>query len=93
MKLEDGSKIIRQFEYHLTEQKLYHQLTIGEHHYTIAAQWIAQFNTPLRSLDGLRLALSSTARLELITGVPIRHGRGRSERGLVKGMGEVVRFW
>jgi len=26
-------------------------------------------------------------------GVPIRHGRGRSERGLVKGMGEVVRFW
>jgi len=25
--------------------------------------------------------------------VPIRHGRGRSKRGLVKEMGEVAQFW
>ncbi len=64
---EDGNKIIRQFEYHLIEQKLYRQLDIDEHHYTMAANWVAQFNTPLRSLDGLHLAVSSAAQLNLLT--------------------------
>ena len=64
---EDGNKIIRQFEYHLIEQKLYRQLNIDEHHYTMAANWVAQFNTPLRSLDGLHLAVSSAAQLNLLT--------------------------
>lgn len=64
---EDGNRIIRQFEFHLTEQKLYRQLNIDEHHYTIAANWVAQFNTPLRALDGLHLAVSSTAQLNLLT--------------------------
>ena len=64
---EDGNRIIRQFEYHLTEQKLYRQLDIDEHHYTMAANWVAQFNTPLRSLDGLHLAVSSAAQLNLLT--------------------------
>ena len=64
---EDGNKIIRQFEYHLIEQKLYRQLALDEHHYTMAANWIAQFNTPLRSLDGLHLAVSSAAQLNLLT--------------------------
>jgi len=64
---EDGNKIIRQFEFHLTEQKLYQQLNIDEHHYTIAANWVAQFNTPLRALDGLHLAVSSAAQLNLLT--------------------------
>ena len=64
---EDGNKIIRQFEYHLVEQKLYRQLDIDEHHYSMAANWIAQFNTPLRSLDGLHLAVSFTAHLNLLT--------------------------
>jgi len=64
---KDGNRIIRQFEYHLTEQKLYRQLDIDEHHYTVAANWIAQFNTPLRSLDGLHLAVCSSAQLNLLT--------------------------
>ena len=64
---EDGNRIIRQFEYHLFEQKLYRQLAIDEHHYTMAANWIAQFNTPLRTLDGLHLAVSCTAQLNLLT--------------------------
>ena len=63
----DGNRIIRQFEYHLTEQKLYRQLDIDEHHYTMAANWIAQFNTPLRSLDSLHMSVSSTAQLNLLT--------------------------
>ena len=64
---EDGNKIIRRFEYHLFEQKLYRQLDIDEHHYTMAANWIAQFNTSLRTLDGLHLAVSFTAHLNLLT--------------------------
>ena len=63
----DGNKIIRQFELHLLEQKLYRQLDIEEHHYTMAANWIAQFNTSLRTLDGLHLAVSYTAHLNLLT--------------------------
>ena len=63
----DGNRIIRQFEYHLVEQKLYRQLDIDEHHYTMAANWVAQFNTPLRSLGGLHLAVSSAAQLNLLT--------------------------
>ncbi len=64
---EDGNRIIRQFEHHLIEQKLYKQLNIDEHHYTMAANWIAQFNTPLRSLDGLHMAVSAAAQLNLLT--------------------------
>ena len=63
----DGNRIIRQFEYHLTEQKLYRQLEIDEHHYSMAANWVAQFNTPLRSLDGLHMAVCSAAQLNLLT--------------------------
>jgi predicted nucleic acid-binding protein len=64
---EDGNRIIRQFEFHLLEQKLYRQLDINEHHYSMAANWIVQFNTSLRTLDGLHLALSCTAHLALLT--------------------------
>ena len=64
---EDGNKIIREFEYHLIDQKLYRQLAIDEHHYTMAANWIAQFNSSLRTFDGLHLAVSCTAHLNLLT--------------------------
>ena len=64
---EDGNKIIQQFEYHVVEQKLYRQYCVEDHHYVIAANWIAQFNTPLRSLDGLHLAISSSYQLTLLT--------------------------
>lgn len=64
---EDGNKIIQQFEYHLVERKLYRQCNVEEHHYVTAANWIAQFNTPLRSLDGLHLAISSSTQLTLLT--------------------------
>jgi predicted nucleic acid-binding protein len=64
---EDGNRIIRQFEFHLLEQTLYRQLDINEHHYSMAANWIVQFNSSLRTLDGLHLALSCTAHLALLT--------------------------
>ncbi len=67
LSLEDGNRIIRLFENHLVEQKMYRLLDIDQHHYTMAANWIAQFNTPLRSLDGLHMAVSSTAQLNLLT--------------------------
>ena len=64
---ELGNKIIRQFEYHLTEQKLYRQVHIDGHHYIMAANWVAQFNTSLRSLDGLHMAVSAAEQLNLLT--------------------------
>ena len=67
MALEDGQRIIRQFEQHLFKEKLYHLLEIEEHHYTMAAGWIAQSNTALRTLDGLHLAANYTAHLTLLT--------------------------
>ncbi|MCW5206837.1 type II toxin-antitoxin system VapC family toxin [Desulfobulbus sp. F5] len=67
MAREDGQKIIRQFEQHLFKEKLYRLLEIEEHHWTMAAGWISQFNTPLRTLDGLHLAASCTAHLTLLT--------------------------
>lgn len=67
MAREEGQKIIRQFEQHLFKERLYQILEIEEHHYTMAAGWIAQFSTPLRTLDGLHLAASCTAHLTLLT--------------------------
>lgn len=67
MAREDGQRIIRQFEQHLFQEKLYRLLEIEEHHYTMAAGWIAQCSTPLRTLDGLHLAASCTAHLTLLT--------------------------
>ena len=64
---ENGNKIIRQFELHANEQKLYQILDIDQHHYTMAANWIAQLNSPLRTLDGLHLAVSFSADLTLVT--------------------------
>jgi len=67
MSREHGLKIIRQFEQHLFHEKLYRLIAIEEHHYTMAAGWIAQFSTPLRTLDGLHLAAACTAHLTLLT--------------------------
>ena len=67
MAREEGQKIIRQFEQHLFKERLYQILEIEKHHYTMAAGWIAQFSTPLRTLDGLHLAASCTAHLTLLT--------------------------
>jgi predicted nucleic acid-binding protein len=67
MAQEDGNKIIRQFELHANEQKLYKILDIDHHHYMMAANWISHFNTSLRTLDSLHLAVSFSANLTLIT--------------------------
>ncbi len=64
---ENGNKIIRQFELHANEQKLYRILDIDQHHYTMAAHWISQLNSPLRTLDGLHLAVSFSNNLTLVT--------------------------
>lgn len=67
MAREDGQRIIRQFEQHLFKENLYRLLEIEQHHYTMAAGWIAQCGTALRTLDGLHLAASCTAHLTLLT--------------------------
>jgi uncharacterized protein len=36
-------------------------------HYTLARNWIAQFETPLRTLDALHLAIAFTHQIPLVT--------------------------
>jgi uncharacterized protein len=45
----------------------YTQLRIESTHYTMARDWINQFNTPLRTLDALHLAIASVHQIPMIT--------------------------
>ena len=45
----------------------YTRVSIELNHYRLARDWIGQFNTSLRSLDALHLAVTSSEGLTLIT--------------------------
>ena len=62
----DGNKIINRFHAHI-EQGLLLWIPIEFQHYQIAKGWIAQFTTPLRTLDALHLAVASRQGLTLLT--------------------------
>ena len=63
---EDGFKIISYFQLHLKD-RIYQNFPIGQSEYELAQNWIGNFNTALRSLDALHLAVSFTNKLELVT--------------------------
>ena len=62
----DGNKIINRFHTQI-EQGLLLWIPIEFQHYQIAKGWIAQFTTPLRTLDALHLAVASRQGLTLLT--------------------------
>jgi uncharacterized protein len=62
----DGNKIVSQFHAHI-EQHLFKWVAIELLHYQTAKGWIAQFATPLRTLDALHLAVASSHNLTLVT--------------------------
>ncbi len=61
-----GHKILNLFQPHVT-QGFYRVLTVEGHHFEQAREWIARFDTPLRTLDALHLVLTALENARLIT--------------------------
>jgi uncharacterized protein len=62
----DGNRILSKFQAHLTSN-LYRVIPIEMQHWRIARGWLSLFNTPLRTLDALHLAVASAEGLILYT--------------------------
>jgi predicted nucleic acid-binding protein len=41
------------------EGQYYHRMPLGVNHYSLAREWISQFNLPLKTLDALHLAVAA----------------------------------
>ena len=63
---EDGRKIIAMFQSHVS-QELFKKITVEQEHFQIARAWIAQFTTPLRTLDALHLAIATAQKALFFT--------------------------
>lgn len=63
---ETANKILNRFQAHI-DRNLFHWLPLEDHHYQKAFNWIAQFNTPLRTLDALHLAVAAASATHLLT--------------------------
>lgn len=63
---QDGRDILSIFHTHI-EQKNYVHLPIQPSHFSIATDWISLFNTSLRTLDALHLAIASKNNIPILT--------------------------
>ncbi len=63
---EDGKAVLSIFRTHIDE-KSYAYLPIQPKHFSTAMNWIADFNTPLRTLDALHLAIAAQNKAPLLT--------------------------
>ncbi len=61
-----ANQILARFQSHL-ESGFFDRLAVADVHYQNAKSWISQFVTPLRILDALHLAITSTNNLTLLT--------------------------
>ncbi|VGO12965.1 hypothetical protein PDESU_01519 [Pontiella desulfatans] len=66
MTRQDGNLILSQFNLHL-EQRLYRMLPVETRHYHVAREWIGRFDTALRTLDALHLAIAYSENLTLLS--------------------------
>ena len=62
----DGNRILSKFQSHLTTD-LFRVIPIEMQHWRIARGWLSLFNTSLRTLDALHLAVASNEQLILYT--------------------------
>jgi predicted nucleic acid-binding protein len=62
----DGNRILSQFISHL-DSNLFSITPVETHHWRLARGWLGLFNTPLRTLDALHLAIASVENFELVT--------------------------
>ncbi|MBN1759727.1 MAG: type II toxin-antitoxin system VapC family toxin [Chitinispirillaceae bacterium] len=63
---ENAEMIWEQFTFH-RKNDYYRILPVGIHHYSLAAEYILQFKTSLRTLDALHLAVASDSSLPVVT--------------------------
>ena len=63
---DDGSRITGLFVSH-REAAFYRSIEIESQQYVLARDWIGRFDTPLRSLDALHLAIASSKSLTFVT--------------------------
>ncbi len=62
----DGDRVIARLLAHI-DGGFYNYLSVQNHHYRLARDWIGHFNTALRTLDALHLAVASVEELILVT--------------------------
>lgn len=62
----DAQQIVNQVQVHL-QSNFYQTKSLSSRHYQQAQRWLVQFNTPLRTLDALHLALASAQKCVLLT--------------------------
>jgi uncharacterized protein len=63
---EEARAIASQFQMDLN-RGFYTRLRVEPIHYTTARDWISQFDTPLRTLDALHLAIAAAHHIPLVT--------------------------
>lgn len=63
---EAGQQVISQFQLHVRGHVFYMQ-SLMQREYELARDWIGKFQTPLRTLDALHLAVAFSNKLELVT--------------------------
>ncbi len=66
IKREDAIAIVNQFQMHIANG-LYEKFPITTQHYQTAKFWVQRFDTPLRTLDALHLAVANEQQVPLIT--------------------------
>jgi predicted nucleic acid-binding protein len=62
----DGNRIISRFLSHL-DADFFTLISVDSRHWRLARSYIGLFNTPLRTLDALHLAIASLEEFELFT--------------------------
>jgi predicted nucleic acid-binding protein len=66
LKAADAERIKSRFQSQI-EAAYYTLLPLERHHLRLAQDWIGQFKAPLRSLDGLHLAVAATGGIPFAT--------------------------
>ena len=62
----DARGIVEQFQADL-DSGFYTRIVLEQVHYNLAREWIGRFDTPLRTLDALHLAIAAENNLRLVT--------------------------
>jgi predicted nucleic acid-binding protein len=69
MKRNDAGRVVARFLADI-DNGYYSYLPVEATHYRLARDWVGMFSLPLRTLDALHLAISSSEGLEIVTTDP-----------------------